>query len=292
MNLPDLAVLVNALRAGSLAGAARRLGITPMVASRRLAALERELGVRLVHRTTRSLSLTAEGEAFLPHAEAMLEDEANAIASVRPSEAGASGLLRVTASTPFGRTQIAPMLPDFLRRNPEVQVDLLLSDRVVDIVAGGIDLAIRIAPLRDNTLVARRLADSRRVLCAAPAYLADHPAPTQLADLADHQCLPISGNLHWSFQHAGREVQQRISGRFSSNSAEAVHEACLGGLGIGLLALWYVQPELDSGQLVELPLTNAAPSALDIWAVYPTARMVPPKVRAFIEALSRHLGQA
>jgi DNA-binding transcriptional LysR family regulator len=289
MNHADLAVFVNAIRFGSLAAAARRLGVTPMAASRRLAALELDLGVRLVQRSTRALSLTSEGEAFLPHAEALLEAAANARAVVRPPEAGAEGLLRVTATTAFGRTVIAPMLPALLQANPELRVDLDLNDTVVDIVAQGIDLAIRIAPLRDNRLIAHRLGDSRRILCAAPSYLARHCAPHSLADLPSRQCLLASGATHWLFDRAGRTVQQRVSGRVTSTSIEALHEAALGGLGIALLSQWYVEEDLRLGRLVELPLTDAAPERFSIWAIYPTAQMVPSKVRVFVAALAQAL---
>ncbi|MDK3020822.1 LysR family transcriptional regulator [Pseudodonghicola flavimaris] len=292
MNSADLAVLVSAIRFGSLAAAARHLGITPMVASRRLAALETELNVRLLYRTTRALSLTPEGESFLPFAKRLLEDEADALAAIRPVDAAASGLLRITASGAFGRRVITPMLAGFMRDNPEVQVDLQFSDRVVDIVAAGIDLAIRIAPLRDNTLIARRIADSRRILCAAPSYLSRHPAPGRLAELTAHQCLLASGNTSWTFHKDGGSVQQRVAGRLTSSSIETLHQACIDGFGIGLLSHWYVKPDIAAGRLVELPLADATPEHLDIWAVYPSARLVSPKVRLFIEALTQHLGSA
>jgi len=289
MDLLDVTVFVEAARAGSLAAAARRLGLTPMAASRRLASLERQVGVRLVHRTTRALSLTVEGEAFLPHAQAMLEAAAAARAAIRPSDAGASGMLRVTASAPFGRKMIAPMIPDFMRANPEVQVDLLLTDSVMDIVANGIDVAIRIAVLRDNSLIARRLADNPRKLYASPDYLAGHGAPQVLSDLARHQCLAITGVTHWTFVGGDRPVQQRVSGRFTSSGVEALRQACLGGLGIAMLSDWNMRDDVAAGRLVEVSLGDAVLEPWSIWAVYPSARLVPTKTRAFIEALSAHL---
>lgn len=292
MELGEIAVLVEAVQGGSLAAAARRLGIAPMAASRRLAALEAELGVRLVHRTTRAFALTAEGEAFLPHAQAMHEEAANARAAVRPSAAGASGLLRVTASVPFGRKVVTPMMPGFLRANPEVRVDLLLSDSIVDIVAAGIDVAIRIAPLRDNTLIARKLSDNPRALHAAPAYLAERGAPGGLADLSGHECLVTTGTTHWDFRTAGRAVRQRVSGRFTASSVEALHQACLDGLGIANLSGWYTREEVAEGRLVPLPLADAEPEPLAIWAVSPSRRFVPPKVRLFVAALEAHLARS
>lgn len=292
INLVNIAVLVEAVQAGSLAAAARRLRITPMLASRRLAELEDQLGVRLMHRTTRSLSLTVEGEAFLPHARLLLEDEAAALLSVRPGPAGVTGMLRVTASVPFGRKVVAPLVAKLLQEHPGLQVDLLLSDSIIDIVAQGIDLAIRIAPLRENALVARRLADNPRRLYASPAYVAEHGLPEAPADLARHRCLALTGASHWGFLAGGRAMRQRVTGPFTSSSVEALHQACLGGLGITMLSEWDVEEEVAVGHLLPISLGVWQPEALAIWAVYPTARLVPPKVRLFIAALEARLGQA
>jgi DNA-binding transcriptional LysR family regulator len=290
MDLLEVSVLVEAVRARSLAGAGRRLGITPMLASRRLAALEEELGVRLVNRTTRALALTTEGEAFLPHAQAMLEAEADALGSIRPTEAGASGVLRITASVPFGRQVVAPFIPAFLRRNPDAHVDLLLSDGIVDIVGQGIDLAIRIARLRDSGLIARKLAPNPLGLYAARDYLDGRPPPRCIADLGSHQCMTMSGVQHWAFLRApGRPLRQRVAGRFSASSPEALREACIGGAGIALLSGWMVIDDLQAGRLVELVLEDGAPEPLDIWAVHPSSRLVPDKTRIFIAALKEHL---
>lgn len=292
MEIESIIVFSEAARTGSLASTARKLGLGPMAASRRLAALEAELGVRLVHRTTRALSLTVEGEAFLPHAEAMVEAAANARAAVRPSLIGAAGLLRITASEPFGRKVVTAMLPRFLADNPEVRVDLQLTDNVVDIVAAGVDLAIRIAPLRDNTLIARRLADSSRRLYASPAYLAAAGMPSRLADLRNHECLTLSGAGSWAFLVGDRLRRVKVSGRCSSNSIEALHGGCLGGMGLALLSDWNVVDDVATGRLVPVPLVDAVPETLGIWAVYPTTHLVPPKVKLFVEALKRHLASS
>lgn len=292
MNLADIAVFVEAVQAGSLAAAARKLDIAAMVASRRLMGLEQELAVRLVHRTTRALALTAEGEAFLPYAQALLEDAANGRAAIRPSESGASGLLRVTASVPFGRKVAMAMIPAFMADNPLVRVELTLTDAVTDIVAQGMDLAIRIAPLADSSLIAKRLADSPRRLYASPAYVATRGRPARLADLADHDCLTVAGTTHWSFDGEGRGQRRHVRGRFSTNSVEALHQACLDGMGITVLAEWNVAEDVAAGRLLRLDLADAAPEALGIWAVYPTARQVPPKVRLFVDALQAHLNRS
>ncbi|MFS8038522.1 LysR family transcriptional regulator [Xanthobacter sp. AM11] len=292
MDLAGLALLVETASADSLAAAARRLRLSPMAASRLLAALERDLGVRLVHRTTRSLSLTEEGHALLPHARAMLEEHAVALASVRGRGAGASGLLRVTTSFAFGRHVVAPLMADFLLAHPQVQVDLHLADGLVDIVAEGIDLAIRIATPGDSSLVGRRLEDSPRLLVAAPAYLDRRGAPADLAGLAAHECLTIAGTPHWSFRAGGDGRRMKVAGRFTANSIDAIHEACRGGLGIANLSAWNLKADIAAGTLRVIVLADAVPEPLGIWAVYPTRRMVPPRVRLFIEAVSARLKAA
>lgn len=291
MKLEDVQVFVEAVQVGSLAGAARRLSLTAMAASRSLNNLETELGVRLVHRTTRALSPTRDGEVFLPHAQALLEGRDNAMAALRPEGASLAGHLRITTSAAFGRTVATPMLCAFMDEHPALHVDLLMTDEQVDIVGQGIDVAIRIAPLKDNRLVARRLADSPRVLCAAPAYLDGHGTPRRLADLAAHNCLVTTGTTHWAFSVDEKSVRQRIAGRYTASSLEGLQAACAGGMGVANLSRWYVDAALQHGLLQQIVLEDAQPESLAIWAVYPTARMVPAKVRRFIEALEQHLAQ-
>ncbi|UEM07684.1 LysR family transcriptional regulator (plasmid) [Skermanella rosea] len=292
MDLAAVAVLVEAANAGSLAAAARRLGISPLMATRRLAALEAEVGARLMHRTTRALALTPEGEGLLPFAQAMLENEAAARASVRPAAAGASGLLRLTASAAFGRKVVAPVIAGFLKANPQVSVDLLLTDALVDMVAQGVDLAIRIAPLKDSSLIARRLANNPRHLYATPSYLEEHGTPGAVADLVRHQCLGFSGATHWPLAGGARGNRVRVQARFSANSIEGLREICLAGLGIAILSDWDVREEVARGQIVPLRLTDGEPEPLAIWAVHPSSRFVPPKVRLFTAALAEALRRA
>jgi DNA-binding transcriptional LysR family regulator len=290
MELADIAVLVETVRQGSLSAAGRRLGLTPMAASRRLAALEAELGVRLVHRTTRSLSLTSEGEAFFPHAEAMLAHAAEGQAALAGGNT-AAGLLRITASIPFGRKVVTPMLAGFLASNPDLRVELRLSDAVIDITAQGVDIALRLGELRDNGLIARRLSNDPRGLYAAPDYLAQYGPPATAADLREHQCLALLGTTHWTFEQGGRTLRQPIGGRFTADSVEALHQACLEGLGIARLSLWNVRDDVRSGRLMDVPLSGFALPDHGIWAVLPTRQFVPAKVRLFLDAFSTHLAE-
>ncbi|KQU56069.1 LysR family transcriptional regulator [Sphingomonas sp. Leaf339] len=292
MDLADLAVLVEAMERGSLSAAGRRLGITPLVASRRLASREAEVGVRLVHRTTRSLSLTPEGEAFLPHAEAILAHAEDARAAVSGGQEGAGGLLRVAASVPFGRKVLTPMLGRFLDDHPRVSVELLLGDLVVDIAAQGVDVAIRFGELRDSTLVARRLSDNPRGLYAAPAYLAQRAAPMAVAELRDHECLALPTTRMWTFDRKGTIVRQAVGGRFAADSVEALHQAGVQGLGIVQLSAWNVRDDVTAGRLAEIRLTDGVVPDQGIWAVLPTRRLIPRKVHLFLDALSAHLASS
>lgn len=289
IDLGDLTVLVEAVRQGSLSAAGRQLGLTPVAASRRLAALEAELGVRLLHRTTRSLSLTAEGEAFLPHAEAMLEHAIEGRAAATADEADVSGILRITASVPFGRKVVTPMLASLLGTHPRLRVELRLSDTFVDIVAEGIDVALRIGELQKNDLVARRLSGSPRGLYAAPGYLARHGTPSILAELCEHDCLIFPGVTHWTFERDGRSARQIVRGRFAADSMEALHQASLEGLGIVQIAEWNVREDVIAGRLVPVPLRDATVPDPGIWAVIPTRRFLPGKVRLFLDAFAAHL---
>ena len=292
MNTEDVAVFTAAVSAGTLAAAARRLGIAPMEASRRLANLETTLGARLLHRTTRSLSLTSDGEAFLPYAQNLLESEQEARAVLRADTGEATGLLRISASVAFGIKFVAPLVPRLLARHPELRLSLDLTDAMPDLVATGTDLAIRIARLRDSGLIAQKLADSPRVLVASRDYLAQHGTPTSTDELVDHICLPLTGRTHWTFIAHGKEKQVRLSTRFYASTAEGCHAACRAGAGIALLAHWNVADELHGGRLVPIELEDAAPESFTIWAVYPSTRLLPQKVRVFIAELRHALAEA
>ncbi|MGN7292531.1 LysR family transcriptional regulator [Rhizobium sp. SAFR-030] len=285
MNTEDAAVFVNAVTAGSLSEAARRLGISPMMATRRLTSLEATLGVRLLHRTTRSLALTPEGEAFLPFAEALVENAQQGRARVRSEGRGAAGLLRVSVPIAFGLKLVAPMVPGLLAANPELGLSLDMSDHMPDLISTGTDLAIRISRLRDSSLIAQKLRDNPRSLVAAPAYALARGLPRSTAELSNHDCLPMSGVSHWTFMRGDEEASVRVSGRFSASSIAGCHAACLAGGGIALLSDWNIAEDVKAGRLLRVVLEDAVPEVIGIWAVYPTTRLVLPKVRVFISAL-------
>ncbi|MDR0210460.1 MAG: LysR family transcriptional regulator [Pseudomonas putida] len=292
MQIADVEVFAAIAESGSLSGAARRLGLSPMTVSRRLASLENELSVRLVHRTTRSVSLTPEGDVFLPYAETLLGTSEAAKATLKANAGTASGVLKVTAPTVFGQAVIMPLIPRLLAENPALQVDVFFSDSIVDIVSLGIDVAIRVATLRDSALVARSLAPNPRVLCASPAYLAEHGVPTTLDDLRHHRCIVLHGMPHWPFIRAGETVGFKGESVFSANSVEAVRTASKQGLGLAMLTYWDVRDDLEENSLQRVELNDATPEQLFISAVLPTRRQVPNRVRVFLDQLEAVLGDS
>ena len=285
MQIPDVEVFSAIAESGSLSAAARRLGLAPMTVSRRLASLEGELGVRLFHRTTRSVSLTAEGETFLPFATKLLEASEGARVSLKSNAGAASGVLKVTAPTVFGQAVIMPLIPALLEEHPALRVDLTLSDSIVDIVGLGIDVAVRISPLRDSTLIARPLAPNPRVLCASPMYLERHGVPATMDALLSHRRLALHGMPFWPFLREGEAVSMRAEGFFSANSVEAVRTASRQGLGIAMLTYWDIRDDLAAGSLCLVELADVDPEQLFITAILPTRQHVPHRVGVFLQRL-------
>jgi DNA-binding transcriptional LysR family regulator len=291
MDLDDIALFRSIATAGSLSAAARQMGLTPMTVSRRLTALETEIGARLIHRTTRSLSLTPEGEAFLPFATQLLETQDQALAALAMPEGGLSGVLKLTAPNLIGRSIVVPVVAELMAANPGLRVDLTLTDGVVDIAAAGIDVAIRVASLQPSDMIATRVVDNPRVLCAAPAYLEKHGRPESLAELAGHACLQLHAMDHWPFIVAGATRRVSVDGPLAANSVDALRAACLLGAGIAMVTYWDAWEQLERGELERITLADAEPDRLAIWAVYPSRRHTPPRVPALVEALRARLSQ-
>lgn len=292
MNTEEVLVFTTAVASGSLAAAARRLGLPPMVATRRLAALETTLGVRLLHRTTRSLSLTPEGETFLPFAKALVENEAAAMSRLRSESLGAAGLLRVSVPISFGLKFVMPFVPSLLQENPDLRISVDLTDGLPDLVATGTDLAIRIARLRDSSLIAQKLAANPRMLVASPDYVDRRGQPRVVADLTGHDCLALGSATHWSFQSPEGETHARLNARLACSSIAGCYAASLAGGGIALLSNWYAADDIATGRLVRIDLDDGKPEAINIWAVYPSRQLVLPKVRVFVAALHAALARA
>ena len=292
----DLALFLRVLDLGSITAAAHSLDLSVAVASQRLKRLEKELGVRLLHRTTRRLHPTPEGAALAEQGRVLVEELETLGAGLREAAQEIAGTLRMTMSASFGRQYVSPRLPAFLARHPKLRLSIHLSDNVVDLVSEGFDLAIRIGVLDDSRLVARRIAPNQRVLCASPDYLHRRGRPRTPGELADHDCLLLFGSGGrqdvWRLgTPTGGEVAVRVQGRLESNFGEVLRDASLAGEGIVIHSLWHVADDLRAGRLeVVLPDYPLATTAIS--AVMPQRRLVPPRVRAFTEFLIEEFGDA
>jgi DNA-binding transcriptional LysR family regulator len=285
----DLDVFARVVTGGSMSAAAREINVSPAVISKRIRRLEERLGVRLIQRTTRQLALTQAGQGFYERVVSILSSIEEAEGFVASGAAQARGMLKVSAPTSFGRLHIAPHLKPFLDSNPLVNVDLILSDSFVDLVAEGFDLAIRIGELADSSLVARRLAPNHRLLCATPEYVASRGAPAALADLDRHALLAHNAD-HWRLEGASGPQSVRLHGPLRTNSSEVVREALISGLGIALRSTWDVGPELKKGRLVRVLPEWGGSKRVAIHAVYPSRRHLEQKVRVFVEYLAALYG--
>ena len=286
-NLIGMAIFARVGEAKSFSEAARRLGLSKSMVSKEVARLERSLGARLVNRTTRKLSLTEAGAAFYEHCAKVVREAEEAELTVGRLHGEPRGVLKLAAPVAFGTLHVAPALPAFLARYPDMAVDLAIADRVVDLADEGFDLAVRIARELPANVVARRLAPINRVVCATPGYFEKHRVPSTPADLARHNCLVYTHDeqgSEWRFHAAGRDIVVPVRGNLTLNDDEAIWQAALGGLGVALLPTFIVGKDLQAGRLRAV-LARYVPSQRDLYAVYLPNRHVTAKVRVFIDFL-------
>jgi len=291
----DLNLFLRVLDLGSISAAARSLDVSVAVASQRLKRLEQSLGVRLFHRTTRKLRLTAEGEALVEQGRPLIEDLDALTGGLQEAAGHVAGTLRVSLPASFGRQYVSPLVPEFLAQHPRLKVHLDLSDQMRDIASEGFDLAVRIGELRDSNLVARRLAPNRRVLCASPDYLRRRGMPAKPEQLSTHDCLVMvsgkSASNVWRLRaENGNEVSVRVRGRLESNLGEVIRDAALAGMGIALHSTWHVCEDLRAGRL-QLVLPGYTPPESGIFAVMAQRRLVPARARAFADFLAQRFGR-
>lgn len=284
----ELAFFIQLVRLGSLAATARELNLTPPAVSKRLAQLEQRLGVRLLNRTTRSISLTAEGELYLVNAQRILGEIEEMERQVSSSRAEPKGLLRVNAPLGFGRTHVGPAISSFVQRHPEVEVQLQLTDRPINLPDDAIDVAIRFGDLPDSRLIARKIASNRRRLCASPGYLQRCGVPETPRDLAGHACIVLRQNDaafgSWRLSKGKQAESVKVHGGLSTNDGEVALNWALEGHGILMRAEWNMARYLRSGELVEVLGDYETPPA-DIYAVYLERLNLSAKVSFFIEHL-------
>lgn len=289
MELPtQMMIFAQTVQQGSFSAAARALDLTPSAVSKQISQLEDKLGMRLLYRTTRQIRLTEEGEEFYERCLRVLAEVDEAEQWISASQGAVKGTLRVAGTVAFAKYHVMPLIPEFLQRYPDLRVHLEVTDRFVDLVETGTDVAIRFTEqLSDPSLVARRLAVNRRVICAAPAYIEAHGMPETPEDLLNHNCLrlyTVSTFNEWEFEGPEGNRVLDVKGSFETNSADTLYYGALVGLGIARLSTFLVGPDLKAGRLVRL-LPEYTHEKASILAVYPQRRHLSPKVRAFIDFL-------
>ena len=281
--LAAMETFVYVVETGSFSAAARRLNIGQPAVSKAIAQLESRLAVRLLLRSTRGLTPTEAGLAFFERAKRAIEESDEADNAARGAASGLTGNLRICAAVTFGRIHIVPHLGPFLDQNPDLNIDLLLDDRNLNLVEEGVDIALRMGALSDSGLTAGKIAECRRVVLATPIYFEKHGEPTCPADLCKHQAVvyALGGGANWQFRNASEEQSVIISGRIRVSAAEGLREAVLAHLGLTMASEWMFAPELASGAVREVMTDWTLPNQ-DLWAVFPTGRMASAKARAFV----------
>jgi DNA-binding transcriptional LysR family regulator len=289
----EMEVFVRVVREGGFSAAARTLDLTPSAVSKLIARLEERLGTRLLARTTRALRLTEEGEAYHRAALRVLQDLNDAELAVTSGEV--RGRVRVNASLPFGTMFVAPLVSAFLARHPDLVVDLSFTDDVVNLLEQKADIAIRMGNLPDSAMIARKLGQSRRVVCAAPGYLKRYGIPATPSDLQHHNCLTFNfrrSRIGWPFRQKGRDLEQPVAGNLQVNNGETMRQAALAGVGVARLGLFHVADAIKAGQLVLL-LERYNPGDLEmIHAIYLGGGHVPGRVRAFIDHIAETVARS
>lgn len=284
LDLKSLELFVRVATVGAIGKAGAELGLSRTAATERIQELETTVGAQLLHRTTRSVSLSVDGRAFLTRAKRILEDVDEAISELQSDPSKVSGELRVASSASFGRKFVAPCVAEFLSLHPQLSVQLHLSDTTFDIVEHGFDLAVRLGDLSPSSLKARRVGESARIVVASPSYLRRHGKPQSPIDLVDHNCLIRSDARIWTSRMPdGRTEDVKVSGNYVTNLAEAVTEAALAGVGVARKCRWEIAEFLETGELVELLPEYAVLPEWKIYAVRPPSRSQPLRVKAFTD---------
>lgn len=287
--MSSMAVFRRVVEAKNFSAVARETNMSQSTVSKHIASLEERLGTKLLNRSTRSLKLTEAGKEYYHHCIRILNDFQEAEASVGKGKIKPTGTLRISTSAAFGRTCILPYLNEFFTTYPDINVDMIFDDDYIDLVKEGIDLAIRIGPLEDSSLIARKIGSSPRVVVASPEYLVKNGRPKKPADLVKHNCLFYSLQKApdlWYFNSAQKgDESVRVSGRFKASSPDAICDATIEDLGISVLCEWYAQKHIKDGRL-KVILQDYHPTAYDINAVYPERKFVPQKVKRMIEFLA------
>ncbi len=288
--LDSLAFFIRIIEKGGVAAAGRDFGLSPASASERLGALESHYEAKLLQRTTRSISLTEEGRLLVEKARHLVADAQDIKSQIKYGTEHLAGLIRISAPQDIGQRHVAPLLDSFMAMNPDINVDLHLSDSHIDLVSLGIDIAVRFGSLKDSSLMVKKLGDNARVICAAPSYLEIHGMPTHPDDLQQHNCLimkfgPVI-DREWMFKVKGKQRAYAISGNRITNNGAQVHQWCLDGQGIALKSIWDVGEDLEAGRLTALLEDYAPTSTSALQLVYPGGGKPNRRIRAIIDFLT------
>jgi DNA-binding transcriptional LysR family regulator len=292
--LAAMEIFVSVAEAGSFSAAAKRMSVGQPAISKAVAQLEERLGARLILRSTRGLTMTDAGQRFYEHAKLAIREADEAEQLVRDASESLSGGLRVSAAVTFACLHVLPALNDLMSRHPKLEIDLRLDDRNIDLLEEGLDVALRLGTLADSTMTARRIGRSPRLVVGTPEYFARAGMPTTPADLSQHQAIIYSqrgGGESWTFSKNGDEEDVTVSGRVRVSAAEGMRTAVLNGMGLAVASRWMFSPELASGK-VKAVLTDWTLPALDLWAVFPSGRLVTARARAFVEFVEEALARA
>ena len=299
MNLFNSIVLfVKTIESGSFSAVGRQLHMAPSSISRQINALEQELGIRLLQRSTRSINLTEAGEIYYEKVNKVLTDLEEAKLAISQLQTTPKGALRINVAIPLGEKILAPLIPEFLKKYPDLKIDLMLEDRAIDLIEEGVDLTVRIDRLSDSSLIARKLAENTFIICGSAEYFTQHALPTTPDELREHNCI-VNKNMHnshsWHFKKGNAETTLSVTGNFQANTGGALYSAMLNGLGLAMLPTWYVGEELKKGNLIRvLDAYQVSPPTMTdsaIYALYPASKYLPPKVRVFIDYLVENFKQ-
>ena len=286
-NWEGVSEFVAVAETNSFTGAANKLKTSVAQISRRVSALEERLAVKLLHRTTRKVSLTEAGQLYYQQCKHLVEGLELAELAVTQMQAEPKGVLKVTAPVTYGEMNLAPLLHQFLEKYPQVNLDLILTNQKLDLIEQGVDVAIRLGRLQDSSLIAKRLSSRQLYVCATPDYLSRYGVPHTLSELNRHQCL-VGTYDHWRFKVEGQARTLKVTGRIACNSGFVLLDAALKGMGLTQLPDYYVMEHLENGRLVEV-LSNLKDDREGVWALYPENRLLSPKVRLMLDYLAEHL---
>ena len=291
-NISTLPVFVSVIEQGSFSKAAEKLGLTKSAVSKRITELESQLGVKLLHRTTRKLSLTEAGERYFENALVALRAAQEAEDAATELQNVPKGILRVSALMSFGRLHLAPMIPAFLKQYPRIELHMTMNDRFTDIIAEGFDVAVRVGDYRKTVSTAKKIAPLHSVICASPTYIAEHGLPASPAALPHHNCILYTYHTvvnEWVFFRADETETVRVSGNYQVNNSEALRESLVQGLGVGRLPTFIAGEDIKAGRLIPLLDQYVMPHKI-LYAVFPEKQYLPEKVRVFIQFIIQNLG--